>query len=93
LRVSHNGQVSKFRFFRGFLQFLRGGPTQKKKNSDFSADSYDFEGRAHQKFFKTRTFPQFSWDFEGTDPPKKLANSRTFPQFSWGFEGTDPPKN
>jgi hypothetical protein len=36
---------------------------------------------------------QFSWDFEGMDPPKKLANPQTYPRFSWEFEGMDPPKN
>ncbi len=37
---------------------------------DFSVVLRDFEGRAHPKIFETRTSPQFSWDFEGRDPPK-----------------------
>ena len=41
----------------------------------------------------TRTSLQFSWDFEGTDPPKKVVNPQTYPWFSREFEGTDPPNN
>ncbi len=94
LRFSCNEQVSKFGFFRGFPQFLRGRAHPKKyQNSDFSAVSWEFEGRAHPISFKTQIFPQFSQDLEGTDPPKKLANLRIYPRFSWDVKGTDPTKN
>ncbi len=93
-QFSHDEQVSKFGFFRSFLQFLRGGRAHPKISKlQFSAVSWEFEGRDHPKKIKTWTYPQFSWDFEGTNPPKKLANLRTYPQFSWKFEVTDPPKN
>jgi hypothetical protein len=54
--------------FCGFPRFL--GDPKISRNVDFSAVLRDFEGWACPKFFKTRTSPQFSWDFEGMDPPK-----------------------
>ncbi len=89
-RFSRDEQVLKFGFSRGFLQFL--GNPKNSQNADFSAVSRDFEGRARPKIFGTRVPPQFSWDFEGTDPPKNLVNPQTYPQFSWTFEGMDPPE-
>jgi hypothetical protein len=86
---SRNEQGSKSGFSRNVLQFL-GGP-KKSRNAVFPADSRDFKGWAHPIFFGTRTSPQFSWDFEVLDPPKKLVNPRTYLRFSWDFKGMDPP--
>ncbi len=52
--------------FQWFPAIFRG--PKNSRNADFSAISWDFEGQARPKFFGTWTSPQFSWDFEGTDP-------------------------
>jgi hypothetical protein len=71
-----------------------GSPKQiSNQNSDFSAVSWEFEGRAHPISFKTQIFPQFSHDFEGTDPPKTLADPQIYLRFSWDVKGMDPTKN
>jgi hypothetical protein len=44
-----------------------------------------------QKKYGTQTSPQFSRDFEGSDPPKKIVNPQTYPRFSWDFKRADPP--
>jgi hypothetical protein len=67
--------------------------TQKISKRGFPAVSWDFKERACPKFFGTRTSSEFSWDFEVSDPTKKLLNPRTYPRFSWEFEAADPPKN
>ncbi len=56
LQFSLDVQVSKFwifPFFCGFLRFL--GDPKNSQNADFSAVSWDFEGRAHPKIL--RGFP------------------------------------
>jgi hypothetical protein len=74
-RFSRGEQVSKSGFFCGFLQFLRGWAHPKNLKTwiipQFLGSLRD--GLTHI-FFETQIFPQFCWDFEGTDPPKELAN-------------------
>ncbi len=72
LRFSRNEQGLKFGSSRGVLQFL--GDPKNSWNAVIPAVSRDFEGRARPNFFATRTSPQFSLDFEGSDPPKKIVN-------------------
>jgi hypothetical protein len=83
LRFSRDEQGSKSGFFCGVPQFL--GDMKNSRNTVFPAASWDFEGWARPIFFETWTSPQFSWDFEVSDPHKKLVNPRTYPQFSWDF--------
>jgi hypothetical protein len=78
-----NEQGSKSGFFHGVLQFF--WRSKKFLKRGFPAVSRDFKGRARPKFFGTRTSPQFSWDFEVSDPPKKLVNPQTYPQYFSGI--------
>ncbi len=52
-RFSLDVQVSKFRIFMRFPAIFRG--PKNSQNTDFSAVSWDFEGRAHPKIL--RGFP------------------------------------
>jgi hypothetical protein len=54
--------------FFGFPRFL--GDPKISRSADFFVVLRDFEGQACPKKIETRTSLQFSWDFEGTNPPK-----------------------
>ncbi len=58
--------------FLWFPAIFRG--PKNSPNADFFAVSWDVEGWARRKMFGTWTPSQFSWNFEGTDPPKKSSH-------------------
>jgi hypothetical protein len=70
LQFSRNVQVSKFWIFPRFLAIFRG--PKNSQNMDFSAVSWDFEGRACPKIL--RSFPAMN-----------SAKSLDLPALSRGF--------
>jgi hypothetical protein len=80
---SHDEQGSKSGFSHSVPQFV--GNPKNSQNIVFPVVSWDFKGRARQFFFGSWTSPQFSQDFEVSDPPEKLVNPQTYPQFFSGI--------
>jgi hypothetical protein len=68
-------KIQNLDFILASCNFEGAGLPRKIQNLDFSAVFLQLlrDGLTH-KIHKTWTFPQFSWDFEGTDSPEKLAN-------------------
>jgi hypothetical protein len=81
-------QGSKSGFSCGVLQFL--GDPKNSRNAVFLAVSWDFKGWACPNFFGTWTSPQFSRDFEVSDPLKKLLNPQTYLRFFSGIRSNGP---
>ncbi len=93
-QISHDEQVSKFGFFHGFPQFLRGGPTQKiLKIWIFPRFLGILKDGLTQIFLKLGLFRSFLGILKGWNHTQKLANPRTYSRISQDFEGMDPPKN
>ena len=94
-RFSLDVQVSKFRIFMRFPAIFRG--PKNSQNTDFSAVSWDFEGRARPKILCG-----FSRNEQGSKSgfsckvlrffgdPKKISK-RGFPAVSWDFKGRACP--
>ncbi len=71
---SRNEQVSKFGFFRGFLQFLRGGPTQKFPKLGLFRGFSGFWRMGLPKTFQNLDFSAVFLGFWRDGPNQKISD-------------------